>query len=115
METLSTTLSPLKRERASIRLSNAQVRTSGGEELPLTGRQSNRVRKARASSKSVVLRFAEGSGLLSRLAVEALRFISKAALLVSRVTASLATGAVTAIGSLGVNKLLGEAVYLLKG
>lgn len=73
------------------------------------------MKKGRASGKGIVLRYSEGSELLDGLAVRAIPFISKAAPLVSRVEAALATGAVTALGSLGVEKLLGGAVYIPKG
>lgn len=62
METLSTTLSSLQRKRASngypIGLSNMQLTGVGrDQQLPLTNKQVNRVKKAMTGGKGVVLRF----------------------------------------------------------
>ena len=99
----------------TLRLTNNQL--SGRDELMLTKTQVNKVQKAVANKTGVDIKISktkirksvkQGGSLFSSLAMlgaKALPFVTKAA---SKAFPALATGAVSALGSLGVDKCLVE-------
>ena len=90
---------------------------SGGDELMLTKTQVNKIQKAVANKTGVDIKISktqirksvkQGGSLFSSLAMlgaKALPFVTKAA---SKAFPALATGAVSALGSLGVDKMFGR-------
>ena len=95
----------------TLRLKNNQLR--GSDELMLTKTQLNKLQKAASNrtgvdlkiSKSQIRKVVQGGSLFSSLAMlgaKALPFVSKAA---SKALPALATGAVSALGSLGIDKI----------
>ena len=99
----------------SLRLKNNQL--SGRNELMLTKTQVNKIKKAAQNKTGVVLKISkshirksvkQGGSLFSSLALlgaKALPFVTKAA---SKAFPALATGAVSALGSLGIDKMFGK-------
>ena len=94
----------------TLRLKNNQL--SGSDELMLTKTQLNKIQKAAANRTGVDLKISktqirkavkQGGSLFSSLAMlgaKALPFVTKAA---SKALPALATGAVSALGSLGID------------
>ena len=101
----------------TLRLKKNQL--SGGDELMLTKTQVNKIKKAVANRSGVDLKISktqirksvrEGGSLFSSLAMlgaKALPFVTKAA---SKAFPALATGAVSALGSLGIDKIFGKGM-----
>ena len=101
----------------TLRLKNNQL--SGRDELMLTKTQVNEIQKAVANKIGVDLKIPktqirksvrEGGSLFSSLALlgaKSLPFVTKAA---SKTLPALATGAVSALGSLGVDKIFGKGM-----
>ena len=99
----------------TLRLKNNQL--SGSDELMLTKTQVNKIKKAVANRSGVDLKISktqirksvrEGGSLFSSLAMlgaKALPFVTKAA---SKAFPAIATGAVSALGSLGIDKIFGK-------
>ena len=99
------------------RLKNKQL--SGRDELMLTKTQLNKIQKAVKNKTGVDLKISktqirksvrEGESLFSSLALlgaKGLPFVTKAA---SKALPALATGAVSALGSLGVDKIFGKGM-----
>ena len=99
----------------TLRLKNNQL--SGGDELMLTKTQLNKIQKAVTNKTGVDIKISktqirrsvkQGGSLFSSLALlgaKALPYVTKAA---SKALPALATGAVSALGSLGVNKIFGQ-------
>ena len=99
----------------TIRLKNNQLR--GSDELMLTKTQVNKIQKAVSKKPGVDLKISKtqirnsvkrGGSLFSSLALlgaKALPFASKAA---AKAIPALATGAVSALGSFGIDKLFGK-------
>ena len=97
----------------TLRLKNNQLR--GSDELMLTKTQLNKIQKAASNRTGVDVNFSktqirkavkQGGSLFSSLAMlgaKALPFVSKA-------LPALATGAVSALGSLGVDKIFGKGM-----
>ena len=101
----------------TLRLKKNQL--SGGDELMLTKTQANKIKKAVSNRTGVDLKISktqirksvrEGGSLFSSLAMlgaKALPFVTKAA---SKAFPALATGAVSALGSLGIDKIFGKGM-----
>ena len=101
----------------TLRLKNNQL--SGRDELMLTKTQVNKIQKAVANKTGVDIKISkpqirksvkQGGSLFSSLALlgaKALPFVTKAA---SKTLPALATGAVSALGSLGVDKIFGKGM-----
>ena len=99
----------------TLRLKNNQLK--GNDELMLTKTQQNKIQKAVKNKTGVDIKISktqirksvkQGGSLLSSLAMlgaQALPFATKAA---SKALPALATGAVSALGSLGIDKLFGK-------
>ena len=98
----------------TLRLKNNQL--SGSDELMLTKTQANKIKKAVSNrtgvdlkiSKSHIRKSVQGGSLFSSLAMlgaKALPYVTKAA---SKAFPALATGAVSALGSLGIDKIFGK-------
>ena len=99
----------------TLRLKNNQL--SGGDELMLTKTQVNKIQKSVANKTGVDIKISktqirrsvkQGGSLFSSLALlgaKALPYVTKAA---SKALPALATGAVSALGSPEVNKILGQ-------
>ena len=95
----------------TLRLKNNQLR--GGDELMLTKTQLNKIQKAVTNktgvdikiSKTQIRRYVkQGGNLFSSLAMLGAKALPYAA----KIAPALATGAVSALGSLGVNKIFGQ-------
>ena len=101
----------------SLRLKNNQL--SGRDELMLTKTQITKIKKAAQNKTGVVIKISkshikksikQGGSLFSSLAMlgaKALPFVTKAA---SKAFPALATGAVSALGSLGIDKIFGKGM-----
>ena len=99
----------------TLRLKNNQLR--GNDELMLTKTQVNKIQKSVANKTGVDIKISktqirrsvkQGGSLFSSLALlgaKALPYVTKAA---SKALPALATGAVSALGLLGVNKIFGQ-------
>ena len=99
----------------TLRLKNNQLK--GSDELMLTKTQLNKIKKAISKKTGVEIKISksqirksvkQGGSLFSSLALlgaKALPFVTKAA---SKALPALATGAVTALGSLGIDKMFGK-------
>ena len=99
----------------TLRLKNNQL--SGRDELMLTKTQLNKIQKAVANKTGVDIKISKtqirksvkhGGSLFSSLAMlgtKALPFVTKAA---SKTLPALGTGAISALGSLGVDKIFGK-------
>ena len=99
----------------TLRLKNNQL--SGGDELMLTKTQLNKIQKAVSNKTGVDINISksqirksvkQGGSLFSSLALlgaKALPYATKAA---SKALPALATGAVSALGSLGIDKIFGK-------
>ena len=99
----------------TLRLKNDQLK--GGDELRLTKTQLNKIQKAIQNKTGVDINISktqirksvkQGGSLFSSLAMlgaKALPFVTKAA---SKAFPALATGAVSVLGSLGVDKIFGK-------
>ena len=99
----------------TLRLKNNQLR--GNDELMLTKTQVNKIQKVIANKTGTDIKISktqirksvkQGGSLFSSLAVlgaKALPYVTKAA---SKAFPALATGAVSALGSLGVDKIFGK-------
>ena len=99
----------------TLRLKNSQL--SGKDELMLTKTQLNKIKKAISNKTGVDIKISktqirkavkQGGSLFSSLAMlgaKALPFVTKAA---SKTLPALATGAVSALGSLGIDKMFGK-------
>lgn len=101
-----------KRAPFALRLKNSQL--TGSDPLMLTKTQINRIKKSKGNGSgtdlrisSVQMRSQDGGSLFSTLMP-----IAKAALpMVSRVAQPLFSGAMSALASLGVNKLFGSGLF----
>ena len=101
----------------TLRLKNNQLR--GSDELMLTKTQLNKIQKAASNRTGVDLKISktqirkavkQGGSLFSSLAMlgaKALPFVAKAT---SKAIPALATGAVSALGSLGIDKIFGKGM-----
>ena len=101
----------------TLRLKNNQL--SWGDELMLTKTQVNKIKKAISKKSGVDIKISktqirksvkQGGSLFSSLALlgaKALPFVTKAA---SKALPALATGAVSALGSLGIDKMFGKGM-----
>ena len=101
----------------TLRLKNNQL--SGGDELMLTKTQVNKIKKAISKKSGVDIKISktqirksvkQGGSLFSSLALlgaKALPFVTKAA---SKALPALAAGAVSALGSLGIDKMFGKGM-----
>ena len=101
----------------TLRLKNDQL--SGGDELMLTKTQVNKIKKAISKRTGVDIKISktqirksvkQGGSLFSSLALlgaKALPYATKAA---SKALPALATGAVSALGSLGIDKIFGKGM-----
>ena len=101
----------------TLRLKNNQL--SGSDELMLTKTQANKIKKAVSNRTGVDLKISktqirksvkQGGSLFSSLALlgaKVLPFVTKAA---SKAFPALATGAVSALGSLGIDKIFGKGM-----
>ena len=101
----------------TLRLKKNQL--SGKDELMLTKTQINKIKKAVANKTGVGIKISktqirksvkQGGSLFSSLALlgaKALPFVTKAA---SKALPTLATGAVSALGSLGIDKMFGKGM-----
>ena len=104
-----------KREPITIRLSHSEL--TGPDELMLTKTQIKRINKSMASGKGVDLKISKtqmakvvqkGGSLWSSLLSAGTKLIPYATGAISKVAPALATGALSALGSLGINKIFGE-------
>ena len=103
----------------SIRLGHEDF--DGDDVIALTNSQVNKIRKAHAGGKGVTIKMSnaqlahnmkvEGGflGLLARLAMRALPILTKTVL------PALGVGALTGLASSGVQKVMGQGLYLKKG
>ena len=101
----------------SLRLKNDQL--SGRDELMLTKTQVNKIKKAAQNKTGVVIKISkshirksvkQGGSLFSSLAMlgaKALPYVTSAA---AKAFPALATGAVSALGSLGIDKMFGKGM-----
>ena len=99
----------------TLRLKNNQLK--GGDELMLTKTQVNKIKKAVSNKTGIDIKISksqirksvkQGGSLFSSLALlgaKALPYATKAA---SKALPALATGAVSALGSLGIDKIFGK-------
>ena len=93
----------------------------GNDELAVTNSQANKIRKAYEGGKGVIIKMSKAQlahnlkfeggflGILARLAMRALPILTKTVL------PALGVGALTGLASSGVQKVMGQGLYLKKG
>ena len=105
----------------TLRIKNSNL--SGNDELMLTKTQLNRIQKSLASGTGVDLRINKtqirkvakhGGNLFSSLASLGARVLSYAVKGLSKAVPALATGAASALGSLGIDKIFGKGINIPK-
>ena len=106
-------------EPTSIRLTYEDL--IGNDDLYLTKSQIDKIKKAYAGGKGVTINMSKAQldhnmkveggflGLLARLAMRAVPILTKTIL------PALGVGALTGVGSFGVQKVMGQGLYLKKG
>ena len=101
----------------TLRLKNNQL--SGGDELMLTKTQVNKIKKAISQKTGVDLKISktqirksvkQGGSLFSSLALLGAKALPYAVKAASKALPALATGAVSALGSLGIDKMFGKGM-----
>ena len=101
----------------TLRLKNNQL--SGRDELMLTKTQLNKIKKAISQKTGVDLKISktqirksvrEGGSLFSSLALLGAKVLPYATKAASKALPALATGAVSALGSLGIDKMFGKGM-----
>ena len=103
----------------SIRLGHEDL--NGGDVLPLTNSQVNKIAKAYEGGKGITIKMSKSQlahnkkveggflGMLASLAARALPMLAKTVL------PALGVGALTGLASSGVQKVMGQGLYLKKG
>ena len=112
------------RDGSALKLRLSKNALSGPDELMLSPRQIAKLQKAKRNNSGVEISFSkssirksvkQGGSLwtsLFSLGTKALPFVTKG---VSKVAPHLATGALSALGSLGIDKIFGKGVYGMQG
>ena len=105
----------------TLRIKNSNL--SGNDELMLTNTQLNRIQKSLASGTGVDLRISktqirkvakQGGNLFTSLASLGAKVLPFAVKGLSKAVPALATGAVSALGSLGIDKTFGKGINIPK-
>ena len=103
----------------TLRLKHSQLR--GSDELMLTYRQISKIKKSIANGTGTDIRISKtqirnsvkhGGNLFSSLASLGARVLPYAIKGVSKVVPALATGAATALGEIGLNKIFGKGILI---
>ena len=111
----------LNQSPLTLRLKHSHLR--GSDELMLTQRQINKIKKSIANgtgsdikiSKTQIRRSVKhGGNLFSSLASLGARVLPYAIKGISKAVPALATGAATALGELGINKIFGKGITIPK-
>ena len=105
----------------TLRIKNSNL--PGNDELMLTKTQINKIQKSLASGTGVDLRISktqirkvakQGGNLFTSLASLGARVLPYAVKGLSKAVPALATGAVSALGSLGIDKIFGKGINIPK-